>query len=192
MGNTVEVTAQVGIHHGAIALLQILGHGMHRVQGTAAFAIGVLLVLQVRFEDRFHDQQHGGLHHPVFDRGNPQRPLLAIRLGNIDPPDRTRLITLRSQLLRQFAQPLLHAVLLDFRERLFVHARCSVVRTALLPGGLQHVLPIHLVVQRVEAKAGRTLGFRMERRAESLQRSRVVRLLANHRLPFSCDRSLWN
>lgn len=165
---------------------------MHRVQGAAALAIGVLLLLQVRFEDRFHDQQHGGLHHAVSDRRNPQRSLLPVRLGNKHPPDGTRLIPLRFQLLRQFTQPLLHAVLFDVRERLTVHAGRSAVSTALLPGGLQHVRPVHLVVQRVEAELGRTLGFRVERRAESLQRSRVVRFVTNHRLPSSYERSLQN
>jgi hypothetical protein len=96
MRNTVEVSAQVGIHHFAIALLQALRHGMHRIQSTAAFAIGVLLVLEVSFEDRFHDQQHGGLHHAVCDRRNPQRPLLPVRLGNEYPSDGTRLIHFRS------------------------------------------------------------------------------------------------
>ncbi len=136
--------------------------------------------LQVGLEDRFQDQQRGGLHHAVADRGNPQRPLLPVRFRQVDPPDRLRLIPFRSQFLRQFVQPPLHAVLLDVLERLAVHAGRSAVGTALRPGRFQHVAAIHLVVQGVETKVGRTLRFVMQRRAEFLQRIGVGRLFANH------------
>ena len=38
-------------------------------------------------------------------RRNPQRPLLPVRLRQVDPPHRLRLIPFRSQFLRQFVQP---------------------------------------------------------------------------------------
>ena len=151
-------------------------------------AIRILLGLQVGLEDRLQDQQHGGLHHAVADRGNPQRPPLPVRFRQINPPDRLRLVPFRSQFLRQFAQPAFDAVLLDVRKRLPIDAGRTAVGTALFPSGLQHVAAIHLVVQRVETKAGRTLRFGMQRRTEFLQRSDVCRLVANHRLPHSYER----
>ena len=60
----------------------------------------------------------------------------------------------------------------------------------LVAGGpyIQHNGPLYVLHQGKVVK----FGFRVERRAESLQRSRVGRLFANHRLPSSCVRSLWN
>ena len=80
------------------------------------------------------------------------------------------------------------------RERLVIHARFSGIGPTSLPGGVQNVAPIHLVVQAVEAELGVTLGFGLERSpltktqrsAESLQRCRVVRFVTNHRLLSSC------
>ena len=62
---------------------------------------------------------------------------------------------------RQFAEPPLHAVRLDIREVLTVHARCALVGAALGPGMGQDVLAADLVVQRVEAVAGFSLRFRV-------------------------------
>jgi hypothetical protein len=76
--------------------------------------------------------------------------------------------------------------------RLAIGARRAAIDQAATVSNPQHIVSVHLVVQRVEAKSRRTLGFRVERRAESLQRSRVVRFFTNHRLPSSCVRSLWN
>ncbi len=115
----------------------------------------------------------------------PQGSLLPVRFRQVNPPHRLRLIPFRSQFLRQFVQPRCHAVLLDVLERLAVHAGRSVVGTALRVGGFQHVAAIHLVVQGVETKVGRTLRFVMQRRAEFLQRIDVGRLVANHSVPSS-------
>ena len=62
---------------------------------------------------------------------------------------------------RQFAEPPLHAIHLDIREVLTVHARCALVGAALGPGMGQDVLAADLVVQRVEAVAGFSLRFRV-------------------------------
>jgi hypothetical protein len=52
----------------------------------------MLLRLQVGLEDGLQDHQCRRLHDTVFDRWNPQRPLLAIRLRDIDPPNGLRTI----------------------------------------------------------------------------------------------------
>jgi hypothetical protein len=45
-------------------------HFLHRFQGTVVLAIGVLFGLQVGLEDRFQNQQCGGLHHTIADCGH--------------------------------------------------------------------------------------------------------------------------
>ena len=84
------VAGQVRVHHLGMAGVQQRVDLAYRVQGTASRSVGVLLRLQVRLEDRLQDQHCCHLHHAVFNRRNPQRSLLAVRLGNVNPPDRLR------------------------------------------------------------------------------------------------------
>jgi hypothetical protein len=122
--------------------------------------------LQVGLEDWF-EHQHGSRHgNTIFDRRNSQRsgtPWLA-RFGYQNPPNRFGTIPSRPQFFRQFVQPPLHPVLLDVLERLAIDARRSVVLLTDAVGVSEHVRPIHLVVQRVEPIAGRSLRFGMQRR----------------------------
>ena len=66
-----------------------------------------------------------------------------------------------SECLRQFPEPALYPIRLDVGELLFVHPGCALVGLAAAPGVLQDVRTPHLVVQRVEAKPGFCLRFRM-------------------------------
>jgi hypothetical protein len=161
MRNAVEVPAQVRIDHLRVPEASQAVNFPHSVQGTPSFAIRILLRRQVGLEDRLQDQEQSGLHHSVFDRGNPQGPLLAVGLGNPNPPDRLRLILFRSQFLRQFAQPSFHAGVNDLLERLPIDARPAVVRAALPKRHVQYVLAIDLVVQSVEAEGWGFLRFRV-------------------------------
>jgi hypothetical protein len=53
--------------------------------------------------------------------------------------------------------PSLYSVRLDVLEPLAIHSCRSAVGFAAFIGESQNVLPVHLVVQRIEAKAGRFL-----------------------------------
>ena len=72
------------------------------------------------------------------------------------------------QFFRQFVQPSLHPILLDVLEALTVHSCRSAIGFAAFIGKRQNVLPVHLVVQRVETKAGRFLRFVVQRRLQLL------------------------
>jgi hypothetical protein len=72
------------------------------------------------------------------------------------------------QLLRQFVQPTLYTVRLDVLERLIVHSCCSAIGFAARVGECQNVLAVHLVVQGMEANAGRSLRFVVQRRLQLL------------------------
>jgi hypothetical protein len=101
-----------------------------------------------------------------WGRSDPQWSLLAIRFRDEHAADRLWLVRLLSQVVRQFVQPLLDAVSFDVRERLAVDPRRTTVGTAAVEGEFQDVATVHLVVQRVEAIAGRFLRFGMQRLLE--------------------------
>ena len=138
------------------------------VQGAAVGPVGVLLRLQVGLEDRLRDQHHGHLRHAIPDRTDPQRALLAIRFGDEHASNRLGSVRPGLQVRRQFVQPPIQPVRLDVLEPLAIDPRCAVVGTTTRAGPFQHVLAVHLVVQRVEAVVGRPLRFGMQRLLELL------------------------
>jgi hypothetical protein len=62
---------------------------------------------------------------------------------------------------RQFAKPLLYAILFDIREVLAAHARRAPIGAAQGIGMRQNVPAVNLVVQSIEAVAGFSLRFRV-------------------------------
>ena len=138
----------------------------HGVQRALSGSIRVLLRLQVGLEDRLQDHQCRHLHHPIANRWNPQRPLLAVRLRDINPTHGLRPIRSLTEFFRQFVHPSLPAIRLDGVERLAVHPSRSSVLEAAAVGKPNYVLTIHLVVKSIEAIRGRTLRFGMQRLLE--------------------------
>ena len=86
-----------------------------------------------------------------------RRALLPIRLRYINPPHRKGSIGSTFQLLRQFVQPSLYPIRLDVLERLIVHSCRSAIGFRASAGKCQNILPVHLVVQRIETKVRRFL-----------------------------------
>ncbi len=76
-----------------------------------------------------------------------------IALRDKHPPHRERSIGSTFQFLRQFVQAALLAIRFDVLERLIVYFCCAAIGFATLVGKSQNVLPVHLVVQRIETKA---------------------------------------
>jgi hypothetical protein len=120
-----------------------------------------LLVGKVGFEDRLQHQHRCCHADPIAQGRDAQRPEFAVGLRYEHSSDRIRSVVLVPERKRQFTEPPLHAVRLDIREVLAVHARRALVGAALGPGMGQDVLAADLVVQRVEAVAGFGLRFRV-------------------------------
>jgi hypothetical protein len=99
--NAVEVPAQVCVNHLDMACDQQALDVLYRVQGAAALAVGVLLRLEVGLEDRPKDDQRGSLYDTVSDRRDAQRPLLAVRFGDVNPPDGQGTVVLLAEAFRQ-------------------------------------------------------------------------------------------
>ena len=106
MGDAVEVTRQVRVDDFRMPRAEQPVDLPDGVQGAVLGPIRVLLRLQVRLEDRLQDQHHGHLHHAVSNRSDPQRPLFAIRFGDVNATHGLRLVRLLPQVFRQFVQPL--------------------------------------------------------------------------------------
>src|SRR5262249_4332022 len=121
----------------------------------------VLLVAEVRLEDRPDDQQHRHLRHAVANGRYAQRALPAVALGDPYPKEGLRSVLRPSQLLPQRRQPRPHAGRLDLLERLPIYARRATVGAATPVRFGQDVRAADLVPQRVEPIAGGGLGFRL-------------------------------
>src|SRR5207253_2209149 len=92
--NRIEVSLQVGVVHFPIALLEQRGDLVQCLVSRTTRAESERTVQKVRLEVRLQYQQRRHLHDPVFDRGNAQWSLPAIRLGNVHTLDRLRPIVL--------------------------------------------------------------------------------------------------
>jgi hypothetical protein len=166
--NGPEVVGEVGVHDFRMASEQRLFHLDHRLLGTPARPVGVLLGRKVGFEDRI-EHQHRCCHaDPVPQGRDAQRPELGalrrrVGLRYEHSSDGVRSVRLLPERKRQFAEPALDAIRLDIREVLTVHARCALVGAALGIGVGQDVLAADLVVQGVEPIAGFCLRFRVQR-----------------------------
>src|SRR5271166_5176153 len=100
--------------------------------------------------------------------GDAQRPEFAVGLRYVYAPDRVRSVSLLPERKRQFAQPSLDPVRFDGLEVLTVHARRALVGATLGIGVRQNVFAADLVVEGVEAVAGFSLRFRVQRRLQFL------------------------
>ena len=125
--------------------------------------VGVLLRLQIRFEDRLKHQHCRCLRYPVSYAGNAQWPELAgLLLRDENLPHRLRCVRPILQIPRQFPEPAPHAIRLDVCEGLPIHPGRATIAAGLPPGFGEKVLAPHLVDQRVEAQLGFFLSFRMQ------------------------------
>lgn len=96
MRDRIKVAAQVRIDHLRMPGVQERVDVPNGVVGTFPRPVSVLLRLKIGLEDRFENQHHCHLHHPILDRRDPQRTLFAVRLGNPDPFHWTGLVGFRS------------------------------------------------------------------------------------------------
>jgi hypothetical protein len=155
-----------------MTLLQPAVNLLNGAERAVLLSIRVLLGLQVRLEDGVQHHHQRGLRDPVTDCRDTQRPLLAVRLGDVHSPNCLCLVRLLPEGFRQFPEPPFLAVRLDVVERLAVHAGSALVGTAAGVGMCEHVLAMNLVVQQVEAIAGFALRFGMQRRLQLLDTAR--------------------
>ena len=104
-----------------------------------ALPIGILLRLQIGFEDGSEYETRCHLHYSIRDPGYAERAhLVAVLLGYPDSPDRFRSVVLLLQLLRQFPKPALLPIRVDVVEFLvgriglgFLDAFLQLFRSAL-------------------------------------------------------------
>src|SRR4029077_13408495 len=94
MRDRIKVLLEVRIEHVWMCRVERLPNGPRCLMSVFLRAKPVAALLEVRLEDRLNDDFHRHLGHSVPNGRYPQRPLLSIGLGNIDPPDRLRSVGL--------------------------------------------------------------------------------------------------
>ena len=146
MGDAVEVLAYIDIQHPAQSLAhkgiaQVLQRLMRRATRPEAIGAGqkVLLV------DRLQHHDDRPLRHFVFKGRDAERPLRAVRLRDVHPAHRRRVITTGFDALQEIQQVGLQVPLV-FRRRHAVDAGRPIL--ARQPVGLLHPLQVDDVVQR--------------------------------------------
>ena len=123
---------------------------------------------EVRLEDRLEHDLQRGLHDPVADRGNRQRPhLVRPGLGYQHPPGGHRPVSPLPQLAGQLAEQPGNPVLLDLGQGDLVNARSAVVTAHHHPRTPQDVTAHDLVHQRMEPPPGISLGRPVKRMLQS-------------------------
>src|SRR5579875_3367229 len=151
VGNGIEVFGQIRVDHIGVAFAEKFVHFLDRVLGAALRSVTISTGFQVRLEDRLQHQFGGGLHHPIADRGNTERPLPAPRLRDHHPEHRLRLVLLGAEFVPEFRQPLPPPLRFDLLEALPIDARRAFVGFRQFIGMGQNVFAVNLVVKEVEA-----------------------------------------
>src|SRR5665647_429330 len=134
---------------------------LQRLVGRTPRTKPIGAILEIRFEDRLHDQQGRHLHHSVTHRRNPERTQFPIRFWYVDAPYRCRRVGLGAQRLLKFIQKSLHTGLqrFDLFDLHAVHPGRALVGSHPSPCRLQHIAPIDPVVQSVKPELRLLLGL---------------------------------
>ena len=92
----IEILAQISIDHVGVALPKQDQHPLDRFARATLRTIAERGGVQIRFKDWLQYQFRRGLHHPVPDRRDTERPLAAAGLWDHHPPHRLAPIRLRT------------------------------------------------------------------------------------------------
>ena len=164
-----EVIAQIDVDHLAPSPVpDVPEHPPHGHLGVQSGTEAVLIVQQVRLEDRTDHQHHRHHDRAVTDGGDAQGPASAIALG--DPHSQQGLGAVRPvrQLLSEPFQPAVPPLGFDRVERHPVEARRAVVGTTATIGFRQDVRSTDLVPESIEPESRFSLRFRLQRGLERL------------------------
>ena len=148
MRDRVEIALQVSVDHKRVAFPDELIHFAQRIPAAASRSKPVTHRSERRLEDRFQHELHGRLDNAILDRGNAQRPRLAIAFRYLYPPDRLRSVAALPQRRRKLTQVEVFLCLEPF-DALPIHARSPVIGPDFRPGRLQRRRRKHLVHQTV-------------------------------------------
>ena len=116
--------------------------------------------MAVRFKDRFSDELHGRLYHAICYWRDAQGAGAALRLRNLDHPDRRELVAVRPECGLELLEQ--HPFLPggdNLLDRLGSDSRCPVVGFDLAPGLPQDILPPDFVLQAVNPRLLLLLGL---------------------------------
>jgi hypothetical protein len=157
VGTRVKVGLEGGVHL-LPAAHQLLFDPLDRLCRPTLGPTALGVVLEVDLKERLEHHLARLLDHAIPHRGNPQRPLTAVRLGTIPPPSRRRFVAPSPPVLCESLENLRHALTLHLCEAEAIDARAFSLRAFFLPGPPQHVGPVDAGIERVEPTVPTPLG----------------------------------
>jgi hypothetical protein len=98
MKNNAQKTTQIRIDNPVAFEVQPLVDFSQRLMRALPRPEAIREILEVRLEQRFDDDLHCCLHYTIGDDRDTQWSLRSVRLRDENPPDRQRLVPLRSEL----------------------------------------------------------------------------------------------
>jgi len=104
-----------------------------RIERRFAGPVSIGVVVEPGFHQRLEEPFDHHLGNAVGDRGNPQRPRLAIALRYVDPAHRRRKVAAGRQPIPELVE-VVRKISLKVRNRLAVHASRSLVGSDLFVG----------------------------------------------------------
>jgi hypothetical protein len=123
--DAVEEGLDVEIKYPGVAPAALPRH-TDRIERRFAGSVSIGVVVESGFHQRFQEPFDNHLGNAVGDRGNSQRPCLAIALRYVDPPHRRRKVAAGRQSIPELIEVVLK-ISLEVRDRLVVHTSRSLV-----------------------------------------------------------------
>src|SRR6266540_731016 len=187
VGDLIEVTLDVAVHHVSVATTPVQSDRLQRARRVPSRPESVRALLEVGLENRLDDKLRCRLHHPVAHRRNPQRPFRPVWLRNVPPPHRLRQVLARPEALLHVLEKLPLAPLLDHRQRFPVNAGSPSIRLDPIPRLDQDVTPADPIVERVEPSRPATFGRHVQPASELSHFIRRVVGPCGHALALTPD-----
>src|SRR6266496_6400827 len=122
----------------------------NRALGAPLRSVTIGTWFQIRLEYWLQHDLGCGLHHPVPNGRNPERPLPAPGLRDHHPSHRLWFVCLASQFLSEPVDPFLQPSRLNILETRPIHSRRSIIGSRQFIGMVQNIFPVHLVVELIE------------------------------------------
>src|SRR5215471_3415135 len=178
MRDGIEVLGEIGIHHVRVAAAEQSVHCCNSIARAPLRPIAIGIRFQIGLEDRLDHQLDCGLHHPVPNGRDAERPLAAVGLGDHHAPYSFGPVRPLTQLFPDPGQPLIQPPGFDLCESHPVHSRRAQVGFRQPIGVPQNVGSPDLVVEQVEAE----VRFRLRLEIELLLKvPDVIRRFEAHR-----------
>ena len=147
MGDAVEVSLQIGIHHMGVTGLHKSVYFPQGVLASSVWPETVTVRSEYHLKNRLHNQPQSRLDYSIPHGGYPQGPLLfTAKLVYIDSLDRSRSVSPCTKIFFQ-SDNVINKILLKLLHAFMIRPGTASVPSDRLPGGVKGCWPVHLINQ---------------------------------------------